>query len=223
MTDAVNPKRADRRPAPGSGTARTAGTAQRRSRKRGTVNKDVIMGIASSMFRERGYDRTSLDDIASALSITKPSLYYHFSSKEDILLECISRGYILFQQKIADRDDVRLSGRERVRIFIEAYVDLIQDDVLSMIVADERVMSDPGKVKSRNYKRLLNRDLRDRLEAGQRDGSLAFDDIKIVEHGIFGMVNWMTHWKSGALEISPTAVSDQFVKMIFDGIGAPRA
>jgi AcrR family transcriptional regulator len=92
MTDAVNPKRAERNPTAGGSAARTAGAGQRRSRKRGTVNKDVIMGIASSMFRERGYDRTSLEDIASALSITKPSLYYHFSSKEDILLECISRG-----------------------------------------------------------------------------------------------------------------------------------
>jgi len=177
------------------------------------------MAIASAMFRERGYDRTSLDDIATGLSITKPSLYYHFSSKEEILLECIARGYILFQQKIADRDDVRLSGRERMRIFIEAYVDLLQDNVLSMIVADERVMTDAGKAKYRNYKRMLNRDLLERLEIGRKDGSLAFDDARIVTFGIFGMVNWMTHWQSGALQIEPGAVSHQFITMILDGIG----
>jgi len=171
--------------------------------------------------RERGYDRTSLDDIAAGLSITKPSLYYHFASKEEILLECIARGYILFQQKIADRDDVRLSGRERVRIFVECYVDLLQDNVLSMIVADERVMTDAGKAKYRNYKRMLNRDLLDRLEIGRKDGSLAFDNAHIVAFGIFGMVNWMTHWQSGALQIEPGAVSDQFVAMILDGIGKP--
>lgn len=179
------------------------------------------MGIASAMFRERGYDRTSLDDIATGLSITKPSLYYHFSSKEEILLECIARGYILFQQKIADRDDVRLSGRERVRIFIEAYVDLLQDNVLSMIVADERVMSDAGKAKYRNYKRMLNRDLHERLEIGRKDGSLEFEDPRIVTFGIFGMVNWMTHWQSGALQIAPETVSQQFVHLILDGIGKP--
>ena len=75
----------------------------RPGRKRGSVNKEVIMGVASTMFRERGYDRTSLDDIAAGLSITKPSLYYHFASKEEILLECIARGYILFQQKHCGR------------------------------------------------------------------------------------------------------------------------
>ncbi|AMU93836.1 MAG: TetR/AcrR family transcriptional regulator [Sphingopyxis terrae] len=202
-------------------TQKRPGSTARPGRKRGSVNKEVIMGVASTMFRERGYDRTSLDDIAAGLSITKPSLYYHFASKEEILLECIARGYILFQQKIADRDDIRLPGRERVRIFIECYVDLLQDNVLSMIVADERVMSDAGKAKSRNYKRMLNRDLLDRLEVGRKDGSLAFDDARIISFGIFGMVNWMTHWQSAALLIEPRTVSNQFVAMILDGIGKP--
>lgn len=189
-------------------------------RKRGTVNKEVIMEIASALFRERGYDRTSLDDVAAGLSITKPSLYYHFSSKEDILLECIARGYILFQQSIAERDDVSLLGRERVRIFIQCYVELLQDNVLSMIVADERVMTDPAKVKYRNYKRMLNRDLVDRLEAGGKDGSLEFENARVVAFGIFGMINWMTHWQSSALESEPGAVARQFVAMVIDGIGS---
>lgn len=194
-------------------------TRPKSGRKRGSVNKAAIMGVASAMFRDRGYDRTSLEDIAAGLSITKPSLYYHFSSKEEILLECIAQGYILFQQKIADRDDARLSGRERVHIFIGAYVDLFQDNVLSMIVADERVMTDAGKTKYRNYKRMLNRDLIDRLELGRKDGSLAFDDAHIVSFGIFGMINWMTHWQSGALQIDLGAVTDQFTRLILDGIG----
>lgn len=205
--------------APKTAPAQTRPAAAKPGRKRGSVNKEVIMAIASAMFRERGYDRTSLDDIATGLSITKPSLYYHFASKEEILLECIARGYILFQQKIADRDDIRLSGRERVRIFVEAYVDLLQDNVLSMIVADERVMTDAGKAKYRNYKRMLNRDLLDRLEIGSKDGSLVFADAHIVTFGIFGMVNWMTHWQSGALQIEADTVSNQFVGMILDGIG----
>lgn len=181
------------------------------------------MAVASTMFRERGYDRTTLDDIAGDLAITKPSLYYHFAGKEDILLECIARGYIRFQQKIADRDDVRRPGRERVRIFIQCYIELLQDNVLSMVVADERVMSDAGKSKSRNYRRIINRDLLDRLEAGRKDGSLAFDDARIVSFGIFGMINWMTHWQSTALQIAPDAVSDQFIAMIFNGISASGA
>ena len=197
---------------------RTPAPAQKAGRRRGSVTKELIMSIASALFREKGYDRTSLEDIAAGLSITKPSLYYHFSSKEDILLECLSSGYIYFQRKIAETDDPRLPGRDRVRIFMEAYVDLLQDTVLSMVVADERVMSDAGKAKSRNYKRMLNRDLLDRIEIGCKDGSLRAQDPRIVAFGIFGMINWMTHWQAGALDMSPEAVTEQFVSLVLDGI-----
>jgi AcrR family transcriptional regulator len=202
--------------------SRSATAAGKTGRRRGSITKELIMSIASALFREKGYDRTSLDDIAAGLSITKPSLYYHFSSKEDILLECLSSGYIHFQRKIAETDDSRLPGRERVRIFIEAYVDLLQDTVLSMVVADERVMSDAGKARSRNYKRMLNRDLVDRIELGCKDGSLRAQDPRIVAFGIFGMINWMTHWQSGALDVSPEAVTAQFIDMVLDGIGTKR-
>jgi AcrR family transcriptional regulator len=198
---------------------RTPAPVQKASRRRGSVTKELIMAVASALFREKGYDRTSLEDIAAGLSVTKPSLYYHFSSKEDILLECVASGYIHFQRKIAETDDARLPGRARVRIFMEAYVDLIQDTVLSMVVADERVMSDAGKAKSRNYKRMLNRDLLDRIEAGCKDGSLRVQDPRIAAFGIFGMINWMTHWQAGALNMSPEAVAEQFVSLVLEGIG----
>ena len=217
MPDATTRRRA---PARAARSSRAASDAAPR-RKRGTVTRDSIMAVASTLFHDRGYDRTSLDDIAASLAITKPSLYYHFASKEEILLECISQGYILFQQSIADRDNVRLPGRERVAIFVRAYVELLKDSVLSMIVADERVMSQAGADRSLNYKRLINRDLCDRLEAGRKDGSLVFDDTRMVSFAIFGMVNWMTHWRSSAAGAEAGALSDQFLAMIFDGI-APR-
>lgn len=44
-----------------------------------------ILDVASELFAERGYDATSLREIAARLGITKAALYYHFRSKDDIL------------------------------------------------------------------------------------------------------------------------------------------
>lgn len=190
-------------------------------RKRGTVNREVIMNIASSMFRERGYDRTSLDDIAKALHITKPSLYYHFSSKEEILLACIETGYQLFVKWLTERDRLDLSGKERLGIFIVAYVELLKDNVLSVLVSDERVMSEDAKQWYRRYKRLLNDALIERLEAGKRDGSLKFDDTRYISFSIFGMINWMTHWPSADLDRPTDEIASSFLSIIFEGL-SPR-
>jgi AcrR family transcriptional regulator len=49
--------------------------------------RERILDVALELFAERGYDKTSLRDIAERLAITKAALYYHFESKQDILLE----------------------------------------------------------------------------------------------------------------------------------------
>ena len=192
--------------------------APRPVRKRGTVNRDIIMNVASVMFRERGYDRTSLDDIAKALHITKPSLYYHFSGKEDILLACIETGYALFKHWIEERDRPEASGKERLAIFIFSYVELLKDSVLSVLVSDERVMSDPSKELYRRYKRLLHQELVDRLEAGHKDGSLKANDTRHLAFAIFGMINWMVNWPPAEINRPTTEIAEQFLNLLFDGI-----
>ena len=62
----------------GEATERTDGRSRRGTRAR-------IQAVAVEMFTERGYEKTSLREIAEALGVTKAALYYHFKSKEDIV------------------------------------------------------------------------------------------------------------------------------------------
>lgn len=47
--------------------------------------KERIQEVALELFSERGYDKTSLKEVAARLNITRPALYYHFKTKEEIL------------------------------------------------------------------------------------------------------------------------------------------
>jgi AcrR family transcriptional regulator len=49
--------------------------------------RERVLDVALDLFTERGFDRTSLREIAERLGVTKAALYYHFASKEDILME----------------------------------------------------------------------------------------------------------------------------------------
>src|SRR4051794_39657544 len=60
--------------------APTGTSARRRSSRR-----EQILAAAATLFRERGYDATGIDDIGAAVSITGPGVYRHFASKEEIL------------------------------------------------------------------------------------------------------------------------------------------
>ena len=70
----------------GVGTEGPDGPARARpGRPRGST-RERILDIALALFNERGYDKTSLREIADRLGTTKAALYYHFERKEDILL-----------------------------------------------------------------------------------------------------------------------------------------
>ena len=60
--------------------------------RRRELKRDAVILAAARAFRERGYHNTSLDDIAALLHVTKPTLYYYVSNKEQMLFECFREG-----------------------------------------------------------------------------------------------------------------------------------
>ena len=51
-----------------------------------------MIQAAARAFKERGFHNTSLDDIAAALDVTKPTIYYYVANKEQLLFECFVAG-----------------------------------------------------------------------------------------------------------------------------------
>jgi AcrR family transcriptional regulator len=67
-------------------TARPAGKALPPLVDAKSDTRQRILDVALDLFTEQGYDGTSLREIAEQLGVTKAALYYHFESKEDILM-----------------------------------------------------------------------------------------------------------------------------------------
>ena len=179
----------------------------------------MILDASAAMFHEKGYDRTTLDDVASALSVTKPSLYYHFSNKEEILIECVRSAYDFFQAEIAQRDSVALTGRARVDIFMRLYLEVISNDVgVSMVLADDRVMTAQGRTIYNSFRRVLNAALEERIVQGTADGSINVPETKLTTYAIFGMFNWVGHWNFRRQKIKLDQIFERFMSVAFDGI-----
>ena len=68
---------------------RTAFASRRRDRD---TKREAVLQTAAQLFLEKSYARTSLNDVAERLNITKPALYHYFRNKEEILLECYRVG-----------------------------------------------------------------------------------------------------------------------------------
>jgi AcrR family transcriptional regulator len=65
--------------------------AVRQQRLPEAERRALIVEVAGSLFGERGYDATRLDDVAAAAGVTKPIVYRHFDSKRDLYLALLDR------------------------------------------------------------------------------------------------------------------------------------
>ncbi|MFZ0500715.1 MAG: helix-turn-helix domain-containing protein, partial [Steroidobacteraceae bacterium] len=71
----------------GDSTASPWRASRERLRDR-EIKRDAVIRAAARAFNRKGYHNTSLDDIAAALEVTKPTVYYYVSNKEQLLFEC---------------------------------------------------------------------------------------------------------------------------------------
>ncbi len=98
-----------------------------------TINR--ILDVAFRLFMEKGYDRTSIQDIIDHLGgLSKGAIYHHFKTKEDILMavmERITAGSNHMFLLVQDRSD--LNGREKLKtIFKESVSQPVQNDIFTV-------------------------------------------------------------------------------------------
>ena len=81
-----------------------------------TRKRDAVILAAARAFKERGYHNTSLDDIASILHVTKPTIYHYVENKEQILFECFRTGLDQIRTAFSEVRAPGVPARERLEL-----------------------------------------------------------------------------------------------------------
>lgn len=159
------------------------------------VKREAVLRVAVQLFLEQGYDRTSLNEVAERLNITKPALYTYFRSKEEILVECYRLGQEMAMERLQRIRQGDGDGRARLRALIYGYCEvLMQDFGRCLVTVDDRVLSAEARVQARANKRAIDQGFRDFIQMGIADGSIAPCDVRLTTFMIAGAINWMGHW-----------------------------
>src|SRR5690349_7961833 len=104
-----------------------------------SARREELTRIAARLFAERGYQGTSLADLAEELGVQKPSLYHHIASKEDLLWAVAWEGASAFHAAL-DAIPVRAPATERIRLALGAHLEVVsqQLDVATVFVREWR-------------------------------------------------------------------------------------
>jgi len=129
-----------------------------------TGTRERILDVALELFNEKGYDGTSLREIAERLGVTKAALYYHFERKEDILLELHLRLHGI-GRNILDRVDALESEGDVIAAW-PGLVDTFIDELLAnreLFLLHQRNQSAFAKIVDDERHQAENEDIEERF------------------------------------------------------------
>jgi AcrR family transcriptional regulator len=181
--------------------------------------RDAVLHTAVRMFLERSYARTSMNDVATQLSITKPALYHYFRNKEEILVEIYRLGTDLIDEMLDGIEAEQKPGLDKVADFIAGYIRIIAGDFgRAVIRLDDGELSKAGRKVVRGRKREIDHRLRALIEGGMKDGSIAACDAKIAAFVLAGAVHGMASWYEPAGPMKLDAITEQYARILTAGL-----
>jgi AcrR family transcriptional regulator len=171
----------------------TAGIQDRDEQRK--LKRTAVVKAGARLFHSRGYEYTSLNEIAEDLGVSKPSLYYYVKSKEDILNECIQQGLEMASAAFGQAEMNGKNGHDKVLIFFEKYLDSLFDDVgQCSSTVDIRGLNQDLAEQIRKTRSQIDHRIRSFVEEGMKDGSIPAADPVLTTFFLFGAYNWIGNW-----------------------------
>jgi len=195
-----------------------------------------LLDVAIQVFTERGYDGTSMGDLAQASGLSKSSLYHHFESREQLLRAALDRAVApLFA--VVDEPEAR-SGRaiDRLEHVVRREVQVLVEQLPSVTLLLRVHGNTPTERWALERRREFDRIVADLVALAVAEGDVRTDvDAGLVSRLLFGMINSLVEWyrpETAALTArqepssrSPSSravdadeLADAVVRLAFDGL-----
>lgn len=199
-------------------------TSDRKFRRtvKGSKNGEMrleILKSAAAAFRRRGYYGASVDEIASALHMTKGNLYYYFKDKEEILFACREYALDLLLKTLKKVQDNSHPPQEKLRRVIVSFVHMLIDELRGTALT----MDVQALAVSRRKKAIAKRDRFDRrirriISAGIKMSVFRQADPKLATFAIRGSVNWIPYWFDPYGEANSVEIGEEFAEHLISGL-----
>jgi AcrR family transcriptional regulator len=197
-------------------------TRKVRTRDRDT-KRDAVIRAAARAFSQRGFHNTSIDDIAKALSVSKPTIYYYVANKEQLLFECFVSGLELIRAAMQSAPPPRGNAAEQLRNLISNYAQAIASDYgWCMVRAEDQDLSPQMSRKIKALKSEIDQGIRRLLRDGMVDGSIRDCDPKMTAFAIAGALNWIAHWFRVDQSMTPAEIAAAFTSTFFAGLATKK-
>jgi len=188
------------------------------------MTRDQILEAAASIFSQKGYHATSMNDIARAVNLQKASLYHHVDSKQEILLSLLDEALDLLIGRFKTVLEQPNFAVDKLRAAMAAYLNILAENrELAAILLFEHRSLDTDLRKQHIPRRDRFEQLwRDILISGVEAGEFNCDDPALAARALLGLLNWVLTWYQSDGKLNATEIADQYADYFLHGILHPE-
>jgi AcrR family transcriptional regulator len=189
-----------------------------------TDSRRDILRTAARIFQQRGYEATSMQDVASALNLSKGALYHHFPSKDEILFEIMNHGLDVFDEEVLNVVRRIPDPVQRLRACIARHIGMLlrgRDREITVILHENRTLPSRLRKSVNARKKAYIHFLEETIEAVQKQiGTKNHISPRSAAFALLGMINWVYQWYRPGGSLSEEQLIRDYTTIFFDGLSA---
>lgn len=164
-----------------------------------------LLDGAADLFREKGFERTTVRDIATVVGIQSGSIFHHFKSKEAILKELMAESVLCFTEKLKAAIDEKDLPADKLLACIKSELQFTIGDntvaAMSVLVSEWRCLSEPSRKEILALREAYEQLWMTTLAEAKSVGLISGNEF-IVRRFIAGAINWAPNWYDASGELT---------------------
>jgi len=196
--------------------------AQRKARPRRnneSNRREELLRVSAKLFREKGFDGTSIRDISAAAGMHSGSPFYHFKTKQDILVAVMEQGLAEGLRKTEEVMALALPSEQKLTQLIRTQLGTILEegnDFIPVLLYDWRSLTSANRRRIVAMKDRYDALWQEVIDELKRDGHMP-GDAQLVRLLILGAVNWAGTWYRAGGRLSLDDVAEGAARLFLQG------
>jgi AcrR family transcriptional regulator len=174
---------------------------------------------AATLFRDQGYERTTVRDLGNAVGLQSGSLFYHFRSKEEILVAVMALGITRTTQQLQSALAKATSPRTKLSALFHVHLHSLLGEnqtALEVMLYEWRSVSAearPGLIVLRDRYEALWQEVLDQAAAA----GLVKQDTRLLRRTLLGSLHWSVQWFKQEGELDVDALAERMLELVLLG------
>jgi len=160
------------------------------------LKRERIVAAAVDLFYRQGYGKTTLEQVANELQVTKPFIYAHFASKNELLVEICSRAIQLAHESLNRAMVQDASATERLETVLRDFLTAVLNHQQHAMIysREEKELEQKDRDAINQLRRDFDRRLVELINLGVASNEFHADDVQLTALAIGGIVGWAPVW-----------------------------